>query len=38
MQIKDVGEITVTLDDAGVREQSKKGEGFYPQPLSSHAW
>ncbi len=30
MQIKDVGEITVTLDDAGVREQSKKGEGFYP--------
>ena len=30
MQIKDVGEITVTLDDAGVREQSRKGEGFYP--------
>lgn len=30
IQLKDVGEVTVTLDDAGVREQSKKGEGFYP--------
>lgn len=30
MQLKDMGEITVTLDDAGVREQGRKGEGFYP--------
>ena len=30
MQLRDMGEITVTLDDAGVREQGKKGEGFYP--------
>ena len=30
MQLKDVGEVTVTLDDAGVREQGQKGEGFYP--------
>ena len=30
MQLKDTGEITVTLDDAGVREQGRKGEGFYP--------
>lgn len=30
MQLKDVGEITVTLDDAGVRERGRKGEGFYP--------
>ena len=30
MQLKDVGEVTVTLDDAGVREQGRKGEGFYP--------
>ena len=22
--------VTVTLDDAGVREQGRKGEGFYP--------
>lgn len=30
MQLKDAGEITVTLDDAGVRESGKKGESFYP--------
>lgn len=30
MQLRDMGEITVTLDDAGVREQGRKGEGFYP--------
>ena len=30
LMLKDTGEITVTLDDAGVREQGKKGEGFYP--------
>lgn len=30
MLIKNTGEITVTLDDAGVRECSEKVEGFYP--------
>lgn len=30
MQIRDLGEVTVTLDDAGVRERSRKGESFYP--------
>lgn len=30
LQMKDTGEITVTLDDTGVREQSKKGESFWP--------
>ena len=30
MQIKDLGEITVTLDDAGVRERGRKGESFHP--------
>ena len=30
MLLKNPGEITVTLDDAGVREQGQKGEGFYP--------
>lgn len=30
MLLKDAGEITVTLDDAGVREQGQKGESFYP--------
>lgn len=37
MQIKDVGEITVTLDDAGVREQSKKARAFTPTPALSAA-
>ena len=30
MQIKDLGEVTVTLDDAGVRERGRKGESFHP--------
>lgn len=30
MQLKGMGEVTATLDDAGVREQGEKGEGFYP--------
>ncbi len=30
LQLKDAGELTVTLDDTGVREHGRKGEGFYP--------
>ena len=28
--LKDTGEITVTLEEDGIRERSLKGEGFYP--------
>lgn len=30
MLLKDTGEFTITLEETGLREQSRKGEGFYP--------